>query len=275
MTSLRAGQVRLNVERLGDPGAPGRPPVVLVHGMGPDSLADYYFTIAAGIAAAGHSVVMYDQRGHGRSERPATGYRLEDFGADLRNLLDALGIDHPAVLVGNSFGGAVAADFAVRHPHRVSRILLIESAPPVGDWPQRMSGFLSRCAETFRDAQATGRLEKEHGRLAARLARRTRPLLEETTLIADIATGPIPGENGLRSLALPVLALYGGDSSVAASAPVLQNLLPYCRTVVVPGQGHTLLVDAPRTVGALLLDWLREDPGRPPRATARTRTRTP
>ncbi|WKU43085.1 alpha/beta hydrolase [Streptomyces sp. VNUA116] len=272
MTSLRAGQVRLNVERLGEPGTAGRPPVVLVHGMGPDSLADYYFTIAAGIAAAGHGVVMYDQRGHGRSERPATGYRLEDFSADLRNLLDALGIHRPAVLVGNSFGGAVAIDFAVRHPHRVDRILLIESAPPVGDWPQRMSGFLSHCAETLCDAQAADRMEQEHGRFVARLARRTRPLLDETTLIEDIAAGRIPGEDGLRSLAVPVLALYGADSALAASAPALERLLPDCRTVIVPGQGHTLLVDAPRTVGALLLGWLREDLSRPARATARTRT---
>ncbi|WP_424887264.1 alpha/beta fold hydrolase [Streptomyces sp. XH2] len=263
MTSLQAGRVRLNAERLGDPCDPGRAPVVLVHGLGPDSLAGYYFTVAAGIAAAGHGVVMYDQRGHGRSERPATGYRLEDFTADLRNLLDVLGIHRPVDLVGNSFGGAVALDFAVRHPHRVSRIVLIESAPPTGDWPQRMSGFLSRCAETFRDARATDRMEKDHGWFAARLARRVRPLLDETTLIEDVAAGRIPGEDGLRSLAVPVLALYGADSSLAASAPALEDLLPHCRTVVVPGQGHTLLVDAPRTVGALLLDWLREDVSRP------------
>ncbi|MEU8546180.1 alpha/beta hydrolase [Streptomyces roseoverticillatus] len=270
MTSIRAGRVRLNAERLGDPGDTGLPAVVLVHGLGPDSLAGYYFTIAAGIAAAGHGVVMYDQRGHGRSERPATGYRLEDFTADLRNLLDALGIHRPVVLVGNSFGGAVAIDFAVRHPHRVSRILLIESAPPTGDWPQRMSGFLSHCAETFRDARATDRMEKDHGWFAGRLARRARPLLDETTLIEDIAAGRVPGEDGLRSLAVPVLALYGADSSLAASAPALEKLLPYCRTVVVPGQGHTLLVDAPRTVGGLLLDWLREDLGRPAQLRLRT-----
>ncbi|MEV5378909.1 alpha/beta fold hydrolase [Streptomyces nondiastaticus] len=263
--------MRLNVERLGDdPGDPARPAVVLVHGLGPDSLASYYLTVAAGIAAAGHGVVMYDQRGHGRSERPATGYRLEDFAADLRNLLDALSINRPVVLVGNSFGGAVALDFALRHPHRVARIVLIECAPPVGDWPQRMSGFLAHFAETFRDAQATHRLEKEHGRFVGRLARRTRPLLDETTLIEDIAAGSIPGEDGLRSLAVPVLALYGADSALAASASTLENLLPDCRTVVVPGQGHTLLVDAPRTVGALLLDRLREDLSRPVRAMART-----
>lgn len=131
MAMLQTDRIRLHVQRLAPPdGRPATATAVLLHGLLTDSLASYYFTVANGLAAAGLDVVMYDLRGHGRSERPATGYHLDAFVTDLEALLAGLGITGPVHLVGNSFGGTVAFGFADRHPERVAGLTVIESEPP-------------------------------------------------------------------------------------------------------------------------------------------------
>ena len=255
MTVLHTGRTRLNVECLG---RADRPAVVLVHGLTLNSLAAYYFSVAGKLAAAGYHVVMYDQRGHGRSERPHTGYQLEEFTADLLALLDTLGISQPFFLVGDCFGGAVALDFALQHPHRLVGAVLIESVLPTRDWARELSELLVRHAEAVRDPQASDRIEREHGRDAARAARRYRPLLLDTTLIEDMAASRTREEGEWKALDVPVLALYGGDSVVARTAPALERVLPLCRTVTIPGHGHRVLVNARETVGALLVAWMRD-----------------
>jgi pimeloyl-ACP methyl ester carboxylesterase len=64
------------------------------------------------------------QRGHGDSERPATGYRPEDFSADVAAFMDALKLKH-AVIVGHSMGSQVALRFALDHSERISGLVLV------------------------------------------------------------------------------------------------------------------------------------------------------
>ncbi|MFB8386938.1 alpha/beta fold hydrolase [Microbacterium sp. NPDC055910] len=101
-------------------------PIVLLHGF-PQSSREW-----AGVASllAPHArVVVPDLRGSGRSGAPGGSYRLEVLGDDVLGLLDALGIER-AVVVGHDIGALVAADLAMRHPERVSR-LVVMSVPPM------------------------------------------------------------------------------------------------------------------------------------------------
>ncbi len=68
--------------------------------------------------------LVLDQRGFGESERPASGYDVSDFAADVARFLDALAIER-AIIVGHSFGSFVARAVAIDHPARVSRLALI------------------------------------------------------------------------------------------------------------------------------------------------------
>ena len=56
-----------------------QPNVVFVHGLGYDSLASFYLTLAAPVSEAGMDVLTYDLRAHGRTDRPMRGYRIVDF----------------------------------------------------------------------------------------------------------------------------------------------------------------------------------------------------
>ncbi len=69
------------------------------------------------------TVLSYDQRGLGQTDRPDTPYTMADYGEDANALLDALGWERCAV-VGVSFGGMVAQEFAVRHPGRIEKLVL-------------------------------------------------------------------------------------------------------------------------------------------------------
>ena len=120
--------VRLFVEVFGQklaaagPKMVKRPTVIGVHG-GPSDHAHMRATAEALSEAA--QVILYDQRGCGRSEAgdPAL-WTLEQWGDDVRGVSEALGIDAPMV-IGVSFGGFVAQSYAVRHPGHAAGVALV------------------------------------------------------------------------------------------------------------------------------------------------------
>jgi pimeloyl-ACP methyl ester carboxylesterase len=261
MAMVDTGAVRLHVQRIGPrEGRPATATVVLVHGLLTDSLASYYFTVAPAFAAAGLDVVMYDLRGHGRSERPATGYTLDDSVDDLEALLDRLAVPGPVHLVGNSYGGTIAFGYAARHPERAASVSLIESEPATAAWAVKLGGILDRVvtqlAHNEPDAIAWITANRSHN--TARLAKGAARLARETSLGRDIPASQVLTEDQIAAVRCPVLGLYGGDSDLAALAPWFQAVLPDCRTVVIPGHEHSVLVEASGTVGGHILHLVEE-----------------
>ncbi|MGA6226892.1 alpha/beta fold hydrolase [Streptomyces umbrinus] len=264
MAMVDTGDVRLHVQRMTPKG--GRPvtaTAVLVHGLLTDSLASYYFTLAPVFAVSGIDVIMYDLRGHGRSERPESGYRLDDHLDDLEALLDRLEVTGPVQLVGNSFGGSVAFGYAARHPERAVGVSLIESEPATAGWAATMDGVLRQVLTELahNEAAALAWITANRSQNTARLAKGAARLARETTLARDIPLSEVLTEDQIRAVRCPVLALYGGESALVERAPWLESLLPDCRTVVVPGHEHSVLVEAPGTVGEYILSMIGEGTG--------------
>jgi pimeloyl-ACP methyl ester carboxylesterase len=98
-------------------------PFVLVHGLA--SNVRLWDGVAAYLNALGHTVVAVDQRGHGRSDAPDAGYDLDTAIADLRALIDTLGLERP-VLAGQSWGGTVVLEAAWRSPAAVRGIACVD-----------------------------------------------------------------------------------------------------------------------------------------------------
>jgi long-chain acyl-CoA synthetase len=73
-------------------------------------------------------VIAVDLRGHGRSDKPPGEYTIPALLADLVTVLDALEVKDKVVLVGHSFGGAIASEFAAADPERVERLVLIATS---------------------------------------------------------------------------------------------------------------------------------------------------
>lgn len=108
-------------------------PIVLLHGF---PTSGHLWSAVVPLLPAGHRVVVLDLLGFGRSDPPSSG------GVDLRShadrlvsVLDLLGINF-ACLVGHDIGGGIAQSVAVRYPHRVSRLCLVDSVA-FDTWPAR------------------------------------------------------------------------------------------------------------------------------------------
>lgn len=127
MPIVIVGGRRTHVQRLGGGvAASSAAPAVMVHGLFTGSLASWFFTCAPAVAKD-RNVLLYDLRGHGRTDPPEDEDHSSTAQADdLGELSDEL---LPFHLVGHSFGALVALRFAVSHPERVASLVLVE--PPV------------------------------------------------------------------------------------------------------------------------------------------------
>ena len=116
--------LRLHFQEWGSDDGPRPTTVVLVHGLG--STSHIWDLVGPQLAERSLRVLALDQRGHGESGQPDTGYDFPTIVADLAGFLDAVGVDGPAVLVGHSWGASVVLHFAVAHPDRAAAIALVD-----------------------------------------------------------------------------------------------------------------------------------------------------
>ena len=114
-------------------------PLILLHGGGPGASAWSNWKQNIGPLSEQFRVVMVDQPGYGRSDKPVVQGGMWTFYARvLRDLMDELGIDK-AHFVGNSLGGGTTLKFALDHPERADRLILMGPAggtlPLTTPWP--------------------------------------------------------------------------------------------------------------------------------------------
>jgi long-chain acyl-CoA synthetase len=107
--------------------SPDRPQrtFVFIHGFGGQSKQWHYQVHKYALK---NRVIALDLRGHGLSDKPSSGYDMPRMQADLEAVLDVLKVTEKIVLVGHSFGGAIAAEYAASHPEHVDRLVLIATA---------------------------------------------------------------------------------------------------------------------------------------------------
>lgn len=98
-------------------------PVIMLHGL-TDSWHSYELVMPY-LAEDAHLYVI-SQRGHGNSDRPASGYRPDDFADDIAAFMQQLSI-RSALIVGHSMGATVAQNFAIRYPELTKGLVLIGS----------------------------------------------------------------------------------------------------------------------------------------------------
>jgi pimeloyl-ACP methyl ester carboxylesterase len=110
--------------------------VLLLHGLA--SSSHIWDLVAPRLSSAGLRVVAYDQRGHGRSGKPSTGYGFDRTAGDAEAVIRATGLGR-VVAVGHSWGANVVLELAVRTPRRVRGIVLVDggflSLRDRFDWP--------------------------------------------------------------------------------------------------------------------------------------------
>ncbi|MFD0688995.1 alpha/beta fold hydrolase [Actinomadura fibrosa] len=244
--------------------AQGPPVVVFVHGLVIDNLSSFYYTLAGPVAAAGARSVLYDLRGHGRTERPSAGYGAAEAVRDLFAVLDALGHRGPVHLVANSWGGVVALNAALARPSRVAGLVLIEAYGPSerpGAWIEDLLNTLGRSALLLEHERVAERYRALGWRRGARMAATADALINGTSLLDDLAVAEPVGPAALASVACPVLAVYGQHSDVMDAGRLLLRTVPGCTLHVMAGYAHTVLREGTAELLEVLLPWLAHHAG--------------
>jgi pimeloyl-ACP methyl ester carboxylesterase len=100
----------------------GAPPIVLLHGLASNAR---WWVLVGPMLAQGRRVIALDQRGHGESDAPDTGYDFATTVGDLAAFIDELGLERP-VVVGHSWGGNVALEYAATHPDAIAGAVLVD-----------------------------------------------------------------------------------------------------------------------------------------------------
>jgi len=97
-------------------------PLLALHGLASSA---HWYDIVAPLLRDRYHIYAPDQRGHGQTTAAPTGYDWKTLSLDLVGLLDHIGLDKVAVM-GHSWGGNVATNFAANHPGRVSKLIMID-----------------------------------------------------------------------------------------------------------------------------------------------------
>jgi pimeloyl-ACP methyl ester carboxylesterase len=120
---LSSGAVQV-VETQAETNKPGAP-IVLIHGYA-SSL--HWWDSMVPLLAEDHRVIAIDLLGHGGSEKPSSGYEMEDQAAIVAEALNRLRVQG-AVVVGHSMGGSVATALATQSSELVDRVVIVDSGP--------------------------------------------------------------------------------------------------------------------------------------------------
>src|SRR5919106_4057738 len=162
--------------------------VVLLHGL--TATRRYVVMGSKNLERGGHQVVMYDARGHGRSE-PADSYGYDALAADLLAVVDDRGIDR-AVLAGASMGGHTLLRFALEHPERAAALVLITPAfdPEEGErgferWDALSRGLREGGVEGFLAAYGEPRVPEQWRETVRTVLRQRLSAHEHPEAVAD------------------------------------------------------------------------------------------
>lgn len=231
--------------------------MLLVMGLGMTA-AGWWRTVPV-LADAGLEVIAFDNRGVGRSGRPAGPYDTGSMADDAVAVLEACG-HLRAHVYGLSLGGMIAQEIALRHPDRVDRLVLGATTPgeSAGTPPDpSVIGFFHRRA-TMPAAEAVwasvpynygSRTRVDGGdRIAQDIRRRLQHPIEVEPYTAQLAAalGHDAG-NRLPSIAAKTLIVHGGEDRMVppANADALASLIPLSTVITFPGAGHLYFTDEP------------------------------
>lgn len=247
--------VALHVQRLGESGSP----VIMLHGLFVGSMASWYFTAAPALAQK-HRVVLYDLRGHGKSERAESGYDVATMAEDLRAV--AADFDGPVSVVGHSYGAVIALTFALRHPERVRDLVLVDAPLPPSKLAE-LESFVRKSPEQMIAAlppELAGPLAKP-GRQARKLAETLHFMAKHTSLIGDVRRAEDIPDEALATLACPTLCIYGTKSSCLPVGERIAKVAPSATLATIAG-GHFLPLEAPADLTRAIVRFVDRGAGR-------------
>jgi 3-oxoadipate enol-lactonase len=222
------------------------------------------------------TVIDYDHRGYGLSDRPDQEYGLDVWADDLVGLLDAIGVERTHVH-GGSMGGFVAARFAARFPERVDRLVIGGAAAKCDRMGRTQFRVWKLIAEAYGvESEALALHLTTHAFSRAYLDTLSDDAVRETQeVIARNVTTPVfcaacdamitmDVRTELPQITAPTLVMVGSEDAITpldaapggAGARHMAEAIPNARLHVLEGCGHGNLLERPEESIRAILDFL-------------------
>jgi pimeloyl-ACP methyl ester carboxylesterase len=251
------------------------PAVILIHGFG--DTGDMWAKLAADLVRD-HTVVVPDLRGMGLSAKPADGYDKWNQAADMRAVLDALGIDKPAV-VGHDIGTMVAYAYAARYPDKTAKLVVMDApvpgVPPWDDivrspllWHFDLGGADMERLVKGRERIYLDRFWNDFAGTPSRIGEATRRHYAALYAQPGAMRAAFAQFRSIRKdaddnkkvfatkLTVPVLAIGGEKSFGANEAVVMRNAATDVTELVIPDAGHWLMEEQPAATMKAVREFL-------------------
>lgn len=238
------------------------PTVILLHGLG-GSTQNWMFTV--GPLAEKYHVLVPDQIGFGKSDKPTTNYRIRTYVDFLDQFCKQLKIDR-VTLVGNSLGGWIAAAFTIAFPTRVERLVLVDStgyAPPANFDYQSLYALNPATKEGMRALAAKVFYSKTYSsdafvdqilaqRMSAGDGYTINMLIESVIRKEDFLDG------GMQSIKQPTLIIWGREDGLTPlnDGERFKKEIPNSKLVVIEQCGHAPQVEKAAEFNAAVLKFL-------------------
>lgn len=255
-------------------------PLLLLHGGGIDS-AMLSWAEAIPPLAQHFRVIAPDWPGYGASSPYPGPYRLQTLVEFIPAILDALEIES-AALVGSSMGGGAALGFALAHPQRVRKLVLVDSYGLASHAPfHSLSYAMLHMRWLIRQSYALMRRSRTLTAWGLRALLGGKVSAEVVEAVFEAVQDPRAGESfyafqvsemqptrlrtcyqeRLHELPMPVLIMHGERDQLVPvqAAHLAAQQIPNARLHVLPEAGHWLPREQPAEFNRLLLDFLREE----------------
>ncbi|QKW07189.1 alpha/beta hydrolase [Streptomyces sp. NA04227] len=248
------------------------PGVLLLHGL--MGCAAHWESTADWLAPRFRTVAL-DQRGHGRSEKPATGpWTREAYVADAEAAVEQLGLG-PAVLIGHSMGALTAWQLAARRPDLVRALVICDMRASAlgaasqrawedwfGSWPLPFASLDAVRRWFGADDPRLERPDPSRGAFYARVMRQTgdgwRPVFEPRQMLSSRERWVYDAHwDDLAAVRCPTLVVRGLDGELGrAEAQEMVRVLPHGAYAEVPEAGHLVHHDRPEDWRAVVEPFL-------------------
>jgi pimeloyl-ACP methyl ester carboxylesterase len=250
-------------------GPPHAPPIVLLHCF---SCSMAWWQRLIPYLDRDHRVIALDLRGFGGSEKPDSGYSMEDLAAFVAEALKRLGV-HRATVVGHSLGGTVATALTEVPGEYVGRLVIVDQAPD-----ERFATAIDLAAElstapVLGEAlwQVTPDFAVREGLQVAFAPGYDTPdrFVDEFSRMTYTSYASDDDESAyldaeplnrrIERAGTPLLAIFGAEDQIYEAEPALALYakVPGARTALIPGAGHSPNVEKPAHTAALILKFDR------------------
>jgi len=255
------------------------PALLLLHGLGCDHTT--WRPVIAALSRR-YTVIAPDLLGHGRSDKPRADYSVGGYANGMRDLLTVLGIDK-ATVVGHSFGGGVAMQFAYQFPERTERMILVapggigrEVTPAIRAISMpgfqaamgvaTVPGLLQAMKLALRGLSASGLRQvrdlDEVAEIIQHLSdRKARAAITHVVRAVVDWRGQVVtmADRAYLTHAMPMCVIWGADDIVipVSHARLASQIAPDATVEVVPNAGHFPHKDHPQRFVKIVNDFIR------------------